>query len=122
MIKIITSDNPISPIFNIIYIMRCNSSSSFGLLGIRKITSVSPIINPFLDLRCRTLIYNIDVNDTRKLDQKKQWSLKIESRKSKLVSKDKLLTDLKKNNYENLIIIAIAFLWIIIEYLLRFSD
>lgn len=102
--------------------MRCNSSSSFGLLGIRKITSVSPIINPFLDLRCRTLIYNIDVNDTRKLDQKKQWSLKIESRKSKLVSKDKLLTDLKKNNYENLIIIAIAFLWIIIEYLLRFSD
>lgn len=111
-------------LFNIIYIMRCNSSSSFGLLGIRKITSVSPIINPFLDLRCRTLIYNIDVNDTRKLDQKNNGALKLslENQNWYQRQKDKLLTDLKKNNYENLIIIAIAFLWIIIEYLLRFSD
>lgn len=60
------------------------------------------------------------VNSTKKSNG--ALKLSLENRNWYQRQKDKLLTDLKKNNYENLIIIAIAFLWIIIEYLLRFSD
>lgn len=67
----------------------------------------------------------IDLNDTRKLDQIKAMEplkLSSENRNWYQREKDKLLTNLKKNNCENIVIIAIVLLWLIIEYLLRFSD